>query len=225
MNYIKLAQYISHPRLNRFLHACGNSQSKAQNLYAVNLRIARAFYPVLNLFETFLRNSVNNQLTRYYGTGNWIIREKNGFMNHSSLSRDFFLKKSVEKAIGKISAQGSRITAGKVIAEQPFGFWVSLYYPSHFSLMGGSPLFAFPNKPTTTNRIIISNMLYDIQQLRNRIYHNEPICFNLNNMNFTKVQTVRQYIYDLSEWIDTDIPAYINTFDDILFEIAASANI
>ena len=95
MEYQKLEYYLSQPRLNRFLIATGNSKSKAQKLYRINLRVAQSFYPVLNLFEIFFRNVVNYQVSSYFANPNWIVTEKNGFMNDPSLSPSrFFLKNS-----------------------------------------------------------------------------------------------------------------------------------
>lgn len=70
MEYQKLEYYLSQPRLDRFLVATGNSKSKAQKLYRINLRTAQAFYPVLNLFEIFFRNMVHYQVSSYFANPN-----------------------------------------------------------------------------------------------------------------------------------------------------------
>lgn len=99
MKYSKLEYYASKPRLDRFLIACNNSKSRAQNLYRINLRVSQSFYPVLNLFEVFIRNTMNYRISGYFSDPNWIINQKSGFMNDSSLRKSgFYLKNRVKKA-------------------------------------------------------------------------------------------------------------------------------
>jgi hypothetical protein len=57
MKYQILEKYASVPRMNRFFIATG-SKMGAMELYRANLQVSEAFYPVLNLTETFLRNSL-----------------------------------------------------------------------------------------------------------------------------------------------------------------------
>lgn len=216
MRYSKLEYYLSQPRLQRFLLATGNSRIKAQKLYRVNLRVSQAFYPILNLFEIFLRNSVNYHVSNHFSNPNWIISEKTGFMSNASLApSQFFLKKSIQKAERAIRRKGSVVTSGKVIAEQSFGFWTSLLDTHHFRLIGGSPLQAFPLKPAHANRRIINKKLNKIREFRNRIYHNEPICFNAHRVDFSNAHDIINEIYELLSWIDDDLTGYIEYFNGI----------
>lgn len=216
MNYKKLEYYISQPRLNRFLAASCNSKIKARKLYHANLIVAQSFYPVLNLFEVFFRNVCNYQISNRFANPKWIITEKNGFMSSQSLSRSkFYLKNSVSNAERNIIRKGGTVTAGKVLAEQSFGFWTSFFEPHHYRLVGGIVIHCFPNKPTNVNRSILSQKLDRIRDFRNRIYHNEPICFNGNNIDFAYATQIKNELYELLNWIDIDLPAYVRTFDSI----------
>lgn len=216
MDYSKLEYYLSRPRLDRFLVATGNSKSKSQKLYRINLRVAQAFYPVLNLFEIFLRNIVNYQVSSFFTNPNWIITEKNGFMNHPSLSPSrFFLKNSVLKTERSVKRRCSTITPGKIIAEQSFGFWTSLFETHHYRLIGGVVIHCFPSKPAHINRNILNQKLNRIREFRNRIYHNEPICFNGNAIDFTNAINIKNKIYELLEWIDIDLTEYVDYFNGI----------
>ena len=216
MEYHKLEYFLSQPRLNRFLIATGNSKAKAQNLYRINLRVAQAFYPVLNLFEIFFRNVVNYHVSAYFTNPNWIIDEKNGFMNDPSLRPSkFFLKNYVLKAERSIIRKGGVVTAGKVIAEQSFGYWTSLFDSHHYRLIGGRVIHCFPHKPPNANRNLINQKLNKIREFRNRIYHNEPICFNGNSIDFTVAININQEIYELLTWIDIDLTNYVDYFNGI----------
>lgn len=216
MEYNKLEYYLSQPRLNRFLVASGNSKTKAQKLYRANLRIAQSFYPILNLFEIFLRNICNYQVSSHFANPNWIIAEKNGFMNHNSLTASkFFLKNSIINSEKSIKRKGGLITAGKVVAEQSFGFWTSLFDTHHYRLIGGVVIHCFKHKPTGVNRSILNQKLNRIREFRNRIYHNEPICFQGNLMDFTYAENIKNEIYELLSWIDPELANYVEYFDAI----------
>ncbi len=216
MDFQKLKYYLSQPRIERFLIATKNSKSKAQKLYRINLRVAQSFYPILNLFEIFLRNVIYYQVSAYFSNPNWIITEKNGFMSDPSLkTSNFFLKKSVIKAENAVRKRRGKVTAGKVIAEQSLGYWTSLFEKHHYRLIGGIVIHCFPNKPATANRSLINQKLRKIREFRNRVYHNEPICFNGNRVDFSEAIRIKREIYELLEWIDVDLINYADYFNSI----------
>lgn len=216
MKYQDLEYLISQPRLYKYLTVCGNSKVKAQKLYRANLRIAQAFYPVLNLFEVILRNVVHYRLSAHFANPNWIINEKNGFMSNQTLRQSrFYLKSQVNKAESKLRRRGRTITSGKIIAEQTFGFWTSLFEPHHFRLIQGTIINSFPNKPTFVNRGVICQKLQNIRDFRNRVYHNEPICFNGLNIDFQIAERIKIDVFDLLEWISHEAKEYVETYDNI----------
>ena len=219
MDYQKLEDFISKPRLDRFLVSCGNSQSRAMQLYSANVKVAQSFYPILNLFETFLRNSINNQLNNYFTDNAWIITQKNGFMNDNTLAPDYYIKRQVQKAENNVRGT---ITPGKIISEQTFGFWTSLFEPRHYRLITGHIIRCFPNKPVAIQRVDIAKMLKDIREFRNRIYHNEAICFQNITIDFTHASTIKTDIYNLLEWMDADLKVYVAQFDEIDANIAVA---
>lgn len=156
MNYFKLELYVSQPRLGRFLRVCGNSKVKAQKLYKINLRVAQSFYPLMNLFEIFLRNAVYNHISAHFKDPNWIITQKNGFMAHVSLaSSQFFLRKCVQAAETNILRKRITITSAKIVSEQTMGFWTAFFDVHTYKLIAGASLSAFPNKPAYINRVDI----------------------------------------------------------------------
>ena len=180
MKYHTLEKYASVQRMARFYAATG-SKTEAVELYRVNLPVSQAFYPILNLTEIFLRNSLYASIENHFSNSDWIIIEKSGFMDSHSLARSgYYLKNCVIKAENKMLRKGISISADKVMAEQSFGFWVSLFEPAHYKLTGGSVIQSFPHKPARINRKAIFSILSKIRDFRNRIYHNEPVCFRMN---------------------------------------------
>lgn len=226
MQYQKLEFYISKPRLDRFLTACGGSKTRAQHLYQANLKVAESFYAVLNLFEVFLRNRINTELSIYFSNPDWILTEKNGFMNdYSLIGTKFYLKKEVLSAERRLTVRRKPISAGLVIAEQSLGFWTSLFNTHHYRVLSGSVIHCFPHKPSHVQRKQLNLILNDIRDFRNRIYHNEPVCFIGNNIDFSKVLQIRNNIYDVLNWMDRDTAFYVLQFDTILASIEIAQHI
>jgi hypothetical protein len=221
VKYYKLEKYASVPRMERFFVATG-SKSSAMNLYRVNLRVSQAFYPVLNLTEIFLRNSFYTCIEHHFSDSDWIITEKTGFMNDSCLAKSgYYLRNCVVNAENKMSKRGIAISSGKVLAEQSFGFWVSLFESAHYKLIGGSVIHSFPHKPPHINRKALLVLLSKIRDFRNRIYHNEPICFSGTNIDFTYVNQIKNDLFEMLGWIDPDIKRYVQQFDSIDSKINA----
>jgi hypothetical protein len=216
LHYEKFETFISKPRLDRFFNACGGCQNRTQNLYQANLKIAESYYSILNLFEIFLRNKINSELTNHFGDADWILKEKNGFMNDIVLEPSkYFLKNQVLTAIKRATLKRKAITSGAIIAEQSLGFWTSLFDTHHYKLLSGSIIHCFPNKPTTLQRKQINFILQEIRAFRNRIYHNEPICFIGNTIDFSEAIRIKSEIYNVLNWMDADLAIYTAKFDSI----------
>ena len=135
--------------------------------------------------------------------------------DHSLNTSRFFLKNSIISAERTIRRKGGLVTAGKVVAEQSFGFWTSLFDTHHYRLIGGIVIHSFNNKPAGINRSAISQKLNRIREFRNRVYHNEPICFNGNTIDFTYAENIKNEIYEMLNWIDADLTDYVEYFDAI----------
>ena len=125
------------------------------------------------------------------------------------------MQKRVKGAERKLNQRGGTVTAGKVIAEQSFGFWTSFFDPHHYKLIRGVVIQSFQHKPSTVNRSVISKKLNHVRRFRNRVYHSEPICFENQHIDFSKARVVRRDIYELLSWIDDDLSDYVSYFDSI----------
>lgn len=146
-------------------------------------------------------------------------------MNDKTLTASrFFLKSSIITAEKSITRKGRSITADKIVAEQPFGFWTSLFDTHHYRLIGGVVIHSFKYKPPGINRNILNQKLNRIREFRNRIYHNEPICFRDNLTDFTYAQDIKNEILELLCWIDPDLANYDDYFDAIDIKINIAKN-
>lgn len=223
IDYTILERYISQPRLNRYLLACNNKQQAAVALYECNLTLSQAFLPLLTIVEVAVRNSINTVLEKHFGDAEWIISQKAGFMSDASLTyfdkrtgnqkTNRFLKTEVERAEHRLAKRGESVTAGKVIAEQNFGFWTDLYSTHHYKLLRGAPVRIFTGLPAAHGRKEVFDALTRIRIFRNRIYHNEPICFSGSTKDFHGARIMHKTISDILEWMHTDLHSWSFSFD------------
>jgi hypothetical protein len=222
MKFEKVRLYISSSRIDRYLTATG-SKTKAVRLYKANLRISQAFLPVLAILEVTLRNRLNVILTGHFTDPDWIINQKTGFMVHPTLTytragrtvQNHYLKKEVEKSETRFRNAGIPITSGKIISEQTFGFWTELFELYYYRILLGRPIQIFTNLPSGHGRSQVTGALNKIRLFRNRIYHNEPICFDTAVINFQKAEDIHQLIKDLLTWCDPELLDWIKDIDQI----------
>lgn len=74
-------------------------------------------------------------------------------------------------------SQGKPIEPGRIIAELPFGFWSGLFNAPYESILWQKYLTqVFPHAPRKERtRSNLSRKLNRIRQIRNRIFHHEPV--------------------------------------------------
>ena len=222
MRFHKLRHYLSSQRIGRYMIAAGNSKIRAISLYKANLRVAQSFHPLLGAMEVVLRNQINTILTAHFRDANWIINQKKGFMVDPSLTYmdrkrgvvvvNDFLKMSVEKSERRFRRLRIPVTSGKIISDQSLGFWTDLFETHHYKLLLGRPIQIFNHLPSGYGRKEVSERLNKIRLMRNRINHNEPICFNGPGIDFSCVEDAYSAVIDILTWID---PALVNWIKDI----------
>lgn len=216
MKYQLRNKYLSEPRINRYLNATHQNKVRSKRLYHANIRLAQAFHPILTQFEVILRNSLNEQLSVYFSDKDWIINQKSEFMSDPSLSQSrYFLKKSVQKSERNLTTKGIPTTCGKIISDQNFGFWLALFLPHHYMLIGGEPIKIFKHKPPIEDRASLYSKLNDLRKFRNRTNHCEPICFQGNAISCSKALSIRNNIYYLIRWIEPELETFLRNIDNI----------
>jgi hypothetical protein len=225
MKFRDFRQYFSAARVNRYLLATGNSTSKAVKLYKANLKTSQAFHPLLGVFEVILRNRLHDILSAHFTDPDWIINQKTAFMSDPSLKYKYkrtgqqktndFLKREINKAEKRLLKTGTPITSGKIIAEQTLGFWTDLFEVHHYRLLKGKPIQIFQSLPAGHGRKEVNDELDKVRRFRNRINHNEPICFKENNIDFTHAIEVHKSITNLLTWIDPEIIKFIFDIDKV----------
>lgn len=219
-------KYLSRPRYNRYLIATANNTIRAKKLYNANIRLAQAFHPLLSQFEVILRNALSLKMAVHFADADWIINQKSGFMSDRSLSHShYFLKSSIRKTEVSLARRSIPITSGKIISDQNFGFWLAFFLPHHYTLVGGQPIYIFPNKPAIEDRASLYAKLDDIRNFRNRVNHCEPICFHGHAIDCTEAIEIRTKLYNLIQWIDPQLVTFLQSMDNTQSKIDQIMNI
>ncbi len=235
MRFANFIDYFSLPRIGRYLTACSNDTKRCIKLYKSNLKVAQAFHPLLGLLEVVFRNGINDQLTSYFTDPDWIINQKAVFMVDPILTHinkktgqvetNRFLLNSVKAAEKKLRKRGVGITSGRIISEQTFGFWTDLFENHHYKILRGRPIKMFKNLPSGYGRTEILNELTKVRQFRNRINHNEPICFVGTRIDFTNTSAVYNSIINLLKWISPELVSWIKNIDKVQSTITKAQSI
>ncbi len=190
--------------MQKYFNRYPNDDQKAISHYKSNIQLSESFYSVLSMFEVSLRNSLNRELTEYFGTDEWYLRVESvpGLRN---------LKSSINTAKRHIANRNETITANKVIAELTLGFWVRLFN-AEYELILWKPLRkAFPYlEKQQRQRNNVSAPINKIRDFRNRVFHHEAISWNLERLEETHTR-----ILTVMSWINKDLPEIAKEIDRV----------
>ena len=192
---------FSNKRMERYFRLY-EDEKKAINHYCSNIELAESFYPCLSVFEVALRNALIRELETMAGREDWYVIFSNtpGLVN---------LNRYITQASKQITSRHETITPSKIVAELTLGFWVSLLNSEYEKILWKHLRRAFPYMPKNLRqRKNLSAPLNTIRAFRNRVFHNESICWNLN-----RVTDIHEELLLVMGWINQDIPEWIETLD------------
>ncbi len=218
MLYLDFENTISAPRMSRYLRACNGNTRKAMTLYRKNLKLSQELFTVISCFEIALRNRTNVLYSNLYGE-HWLkesVTDRGIFDNHNCRHTKSIILQNLKKTTTLYSP-------AKLLAEMDFGFWRYLFAQPQFHAAGKHLLKIFPAKPTSTpaiqyNHSYVFNQLGKINELRNRIAHHEPICFQAGQSVIDTTMARQHYnlILQLFQWMNIDESALLYGLDHIL---------
>ena len=180
MQYSEFEHIISPQRMERYLVACGNRKRKAMALYKMNIRLSQEVYVLVNYFEIALRNLIDYEMVSRYGN-DWLrdaVNEGGIFDDKRCIET----KKIIQKRYTALVNNGE-YSHSKLLSTLEFGIWRYLFAPAQYKQTGQILLKVFVNKPKSSpemqynNKFFFEELQY-INTLRNRIAHQEPICFS-----------------------------------------------
>jgi hypothetical protein len=164
---------LSPDRLGTYLTAAGFATDRALRLYIWNAQIGEAFHLPIQGAEVGLRNCVNAGLVFQFGPRWW---ESPLFLGKADRQR----KKDLDTASARIANRKRQKVMGQMVANLSFGFWVGMLQPRYNPDVWSAHLrTSFPNLPTDRSRYNLAASAKRTADLRNRIWHHEPI-FRMN---------------------------------------------
>ena len=181
-------------RMERYYRFHSENIEMAITHYECNLLLSESIYVTLSTFEVALRNAFHRELMVMSGREDWY----NLFLNDSKYRN---LHPYIIKAKNQICNRREDITPSKIVAELTFGFWTTLVNAEYEQLLWKSLRMAFPNMPKTERkRKNISSAINRFRKLRNRVFHNESICWNIKF-----VEMIHKEILVALGWINADL--------------------
>ena len=172
----QLLQHLCSPeRFIPYQRFCGGDDTRAMQLYQYNIELSESLYPPLSLLEITLRNAIHRELTNNFNTPEWY----DTFAADPALAP---LDNMIQAAKTRHTQERKSINPGNIVAALNFGFWTALFNHRYERSLWGKLRFAFPNMPRRQRtRANVSRPINRIRQrLRNRVYHYEPISWNIN---------------------------------------------
>ena len=164
-----LVEFISPERLQMYIASVRYSSGpvdrlrKGIRLYERNTALSEVLYTVVQGFEVTFRNAVHNRLSADHGA-EW-------FDNLELLPSE---RDAVADVRRTIQNKPETVTAGRMVGELSFGFWVRLFSAEYASTLWG-PSLSHVIHPTTNDRRAVYSRLQDLKTLRNRIAHHNRI--------------------------------------------------
>jgi len=166
----RIRQSLSPARLASYGVDGDDEITKITN-YVWNLRLSEALYPGLHAAEVSLRNSIHEHVSSLHGPMWFYVH---GLLEPGQL-------KQFANAVAFVAGKKPRrdVTDGRLVAELNFGFWVSLlsgrydqrlWAPRSYELLDS----VFPNRDKHLRHEIGARFAL-IEDLRNRVFHHEPI--------------------------------------------------
>lgn len=201
-NKVFFEKVFSGKRMERYFNLYPHDESRAILHYQCNIQLAEVFYVSLSVLEVTLRNALSRELETMTGRKDWYVI----FPTTPGL---ISLNRYITQASKQISGRHESITPSKVIAELTLGFWVSLLNSEYERLLWKDLRRAFPYMlKKERQRKNVSAPLNTFRIFRNRVFHNESICWNLH-----RVEEIHREMEIVMGWMNKDVPAWLQLID------------
>jgi hypothetical protein len=203
--------------MGRYLNASDHNTVKAMTLYRKNLKLSHELFTIISCFEVTLRNAIDRYLLIHLGP-DWLRKAvaKGGIFDNAQCKMTAIAIKDILQLLG------NQYSHNKLVASLGFGFWRYLFSRHQYRATGQHLLNVFVAKPPNStfvqhNALFIFNQLAQVNKIRNRIAHHEPICFQtiLPVKDTSYVRSQYDLILKLFKWLAVDEHALLYGLDHI----------
>ena len=202
--------------MKRYFDLYPHNEQLAIRHYECNLLLSESLYFCLSVLEVSLRNAIVQKLISISNNGIWYSI----FYDDPALAN---LTNYIDEAKQHIISRHEDLTDSKIVAELTLGFWVSLMNSEYERVLWGTLRHSFPFMPKNERkRKNISTPLNTFRRLRNRVFHNESICWNIS-----RVEEIHNQILTVIGWINKDLPKWVVSqehFSEVCTEIRKRMN-
>ena len=202
----RLILTVSRPRFTRYRESVDNDAAALQH-YTWNTAVAAAFYGPLQTLEITLRNAVHDAMRTKYGE----------FWFDTQLLRSADRHK-VDQTVQYLHDRNGQPTADRVVAELPFGFWVTLFANPYDTTIWRTDLHHI-FEPRVKDRRGLHDALDRLRTLRNRIAHHEPISHRNLDDDYRRIRNIVEFLSTPTlSWLDhhSRVPEALTTKPDSL---------
>ncbi|VAW57192.1 hypothetical protein MNBD_GAMMA07-1994 [hydrothermal vent metagenome] len=193
---------LSPERLNAYKdRITSNGQLNLFSHCAWNIALSESLYPSLQTLEIALRNTIHVSASTYFKRDDWF--------NDASIIHNHYNINAITKAKNTLQRKQKSLDSGRIIAELNFGFWTSLF-DSRFEQVLWHKIIktTFPHMPKTyRTRQNLSQRFNKIRNLRNRVFHHEPIWY------WQDLQQQHKDILSALRWISPEMSDLVMTVD------------
>ncbi len=204
MRYADFVRTLSAPRLDRYLEACAGDTRRAMTLYRLNLRLTQELHTVVSCFEVALRNALDAHYVSRHGA-DWL----RAAVAPGGVYTDPACRQAAAIIWEALRKLGARYSHGKLVAELTFGFWRYQFARPQFRAGGQTLVAIFSAKPRSTpttnyGQAYFFTELEEVNRLRNRIAHHEPVCFVPTEARVSTAYVRNQYarMLRLFQWLE-----------------------
>lgn len=198
-----LCQAISPDRLASYRDATGGSDGAALDLYLWNATVSAAVFEDLAMLEVALRNACHERLRVWHAD----LGHQTPWY-HSTILTPAHMQ-DVARARLRVAQGKKGETEGRVVAELMFGFWRLLHSKVYEPTLWQRVLrFAYPNSVKLDRRDVYTR-LDDLNTLRNRIAHHEPIHGTAIGRTAKDLATLHNDLTQVVLWLDTHVHGWL----------------
>lgn len=204
MKYTKLFfdSAFSEARMSPYFDKYPGNEKNAIRHYEQNIRLAESLEPSLSIFEVTLRNAIIRELIKMTGRLDWFE-----FFKSDPVLKGLY--KYVTTASNHIKRRKEIVTIDKINGELTLGFWVSLFNSEYEKILWKDLRKVFPYMPKVIRqRRNVSAPLNTLCALRNRVFHNENISWNL-----LKLEALHNALIQTIGWIDPRVAIWMRCVD------------
>jgi hypothetical protein len=199
MFFADIQRSVSRERFS-YYRRIQETKADALALYLYNVALCEALYASLQAIEIVLRNAVHDSLRNLHSNAAWFD------IPNLLLANEF---ERVSAAKRRLTEALKPADPGRIVAELTIGFWASLFsagYTNKIVYPIVNAVFSHAPKNARTQRAI-SARLQAIRNLRNRVFHHEPIA------HWPNLQKDHQEIVETISWISPSHGRYVGLAD------------